>query len=298
MDVRGHVGFAFGTGRCGTHLIHTLLKEDPDVAVSHERGQLNEAFERYCQWYELPVDHEGFLAIKDGEIRDDLSRSPFSFECSAFLCFSARELYERFHAKFIFLVRNPLDVVNSYWSKGWYREPYVQADPDLALGFQVQDLGHHVFSRIAPRGDAFHDWNRLTIIGKNAWFWNVCNGEILRRLAAVPEEQWMLLKLEELNYATYGKMTEFLGIETVLSERRFRKISGSRPGSRPNRITLTDWSESEAEEFEREVEPVATQLGYEFRVDRLKKLEQSRPSGEGEDRTGLSKRVFRFLRSQ
>ena len=107
----------------------------------------------------------------------------------------------------------------------------------------------------------------------------------------------MLLKLEELDYGTYRKMTEFLGIDAVLSEDRFQKISGSRPGSRPPRISLTDWSAREVAEFERGVELIATQLGYECRVDRLRELERSRPRGEQEARIGFSERVFRFLRT-
>ncbi|MGQ9671036.1 MAG: hypothetical protein ACUVWY_12885 [Desulfosoma sp.] len=89
------------------------------VAASHERFPLNEPFHRYCKWYELPVDAEGFLQAKEREIREDLAHKAFSLEASPHLSLSVVELYERFHARFILLVRTPHEVVSSFLKKGF-----------------------------------------------------------------------------------------------------------------------------------------------------------------------------------
>ena len=114
------INFAIGTGRCGTKFLYKVLDLEPNVASVHERNPLNETFHRYCKWYDIPVDHEGFLHTKEQEIQADLDQFDCSFEASAHLSLSVEELYQRFNAKFILLVRSPHEVVNSYLRKGWY----------------------------------------------------------------------------------------------------------------------------------------------------------------------------------
>ena len=89
---RGRVGFAVGTGRCGTKFMAQVVGMESRVASSHERNVLNESFHRYCKWYGLPVDHEGFLRAKESEIKEDLQKNIFSFEASAQLSSSIHEL--------------------------------------------------------------------------------------------------------------------------------------------------------------------------------------------------------------
>ena len=141
MVYRGKVGFVIGTGRCGTVFYAKLGELEPHVAASHERFPLNETFHRYCKWYELPVDSEGFLQAKEREIQDDLSRKAFSLEASPHLSLSVVELHERFQAKFILLVRAPHEVVSSFLKKGFYRQPYAVKDPDLAPSYQQMPKG-------------------------------------------------------------------------------------------------------------------------------------------------------------
>ena len=62
MNFENKVGFAIGTGRCGTLFLYQLMEKEPQVASSHERNPDNETFHRYCKCHDLPVDHEGFLA--------------------------------------------------------------------------------------------------------------------------------------------------------------------------------------------------------------------------------------------
>ena len=103
MMFTNKVGFTIGTGRCGTLFLYHVMEKEPDVASSHERNPENEAFQRYCKWHRLPVDDEGFLAIKEREVRGDLEQRAYSFEASPYLALSVRELHERFGAKFLFV---------------------------------------------------------------------------------------------------------------------------------------------------------------------------------------------------
>ncbi|MCL4263415.1 MAG: hypothetical protein KJ069_09375 [Anaerolineae bacterium] len=268
-DFSGKVAFAIGTGRCGTQFLSKVLHHERGVASTHERNPLNESFHRYCQWYRLPVDHEGFLQTKEREIQKDLQTHQFSFEASAFLSLSVQELFERFDARFISMVRRPDQVVNSFWSKNWYAETAVWQDKIKAPGYQDLAKEHHFFSRLLPRAGEFAQWEGMSRVGKLAWFWNTVNLEILAQLQKLPQEQWRIFKLEELNYQTYQTLRDFLGIKPGLSEGSYKAMTQERPNRRRHILTVADWSDDQIADFESQVKPAAEQLGYEYQVHHL-----------------------------
>ncbi|MBW1802935.1 MAG: hypothetical protein JRJ85_19665 [Deltaproteobacteria bacterium] len=289
-EFTGKVGFAVGTGRCGTMFMAGVLSLEKRVASVHERNVLNETFHRYCKWYDLPVDHEGFLYVKENEIQDDLRNVEFSFEASAQLALSIVELYERFDAKFILMVRSPERVVNSHLTKTWYENPFVQRDKSLALGYQDHPSIHHFLGRIAPRGEHFEHWNRMTRIGKLSWFWNALNERVLQQFSMLPESHWRIEKLEELSFDKYLDIASFFGYESTLTKEAYNALVRKRPNAARNVPTISTWTFREVEEFEKAVEPMAKELGYEFRVHRLPILElqgsKSVDRGEKADHDG------------
>lgn len=271
QDYQGRVGFAIGTGRCGTLFLARALALEPGVSSVHERNPLNEAFHRYSKWYSLPVDDEGFLHAKKLEIDQDLRDHRLSFEASPYLSLSVSELYSRFGAKFILLVRTPERMVNSYLRKGWYELPFVRSNSNLALGYQHTEpnLFHFFLGRIVPSGQEYSRWNRMTRVGKLSWYWSALNSAALRQFEEVPKTHWRIQKLEDLSYAAYCELARFLELKASVAPRSYRRLVNRRPNALHNIPTIADWSSVEAHEFEKEVGPIASMLGYEFRVNRL-----------------------------
>jgi hypothetical protein len=72
-----------------------------------------------------------------------------------------------------------------------------------------------------------------------------------------------------MSYATYLKLAEFLGIDSRVTEKTYRRIADQRPNRLPRVCTITDWSMREIAEFETQVQPAAEQFGYEYRVSKL-----------------------------
>lgn len=268
-DLTEKVGFALGTGRCGTKFMAKVIDLEPDVASVHERNALNETFHRYCKWYSLPVDHEGFLQTKAAEIQQDLQCNLFSFEASAYLSLSILELYDRFKAKFILLVRSPEQVVNSYVRKGWYDKPVQRANPNLVPSYQESRDFHHFLGRIMPNGEKFQQWNQMSRVGKLAWYWNALNAKVLEQFEGIPTTHWRVEKLENLSYSRYGEIADFLGFESQVSQATYEQLAQSRPNAKTKIPTIAAWSPTEIREFETEVAPIASKLGYEYRVKRL-----------------------------
>lgn len=266
-----NIGFALGTGRCGTHFIARVTELEPGMASIHERHPLNDTFHRYCKWYGIPVDHEGFLHIKAEGIQDDLKDHFFSFESSAYLSLSIQELYNRFKAKFILLIRSPEKVVNSYIRKGWYQKPAIRANPNLAPSYQNDEKVHFFLGRIMPSGEKFLEWNQMSRVGKLAWYWNALNAQVLKQFETIPETHWRVEKLEELSYNRYQDVAQFLGYQTQVTEAAYNQLVEARPGKKTSILTIGDWSTTQIAEFEAEVAPIAQRMGYEYRVYCLKK---------------------------
>lgn len=263
------VGFAVGTGRCGTQFLHRVMSLEPSIASVHERNRLNESFHQYCKWYRLPVDHEGFLQTKEIEIKHDLEAKQLSFEASGFLSNSIQELYERFAAKFIFLIRSPEKVVNSYLRKGWHTKTAVRANPMLIPSYQDCEHFHHFLGRIMPSEEKFTQWNQMSRVGKIAWYWNALNAKVLEQFENIPQSHWRIEKIEELSYNRYLDLAQFLGFQSTVSLKTYNNLVESRPNTLTDVPTIATWNASEITEFESEVAPIAERFGYEYRVSHL-----------------------------
>lgn len=263
------IAFAIGTGRCGTKFIYKVFDLEPNVASVHERNPLNETFHRYCKWYDIPVDSEGFLHTKETEIQADLNKFQFSFEASAHLSLSVEELYQRFNAKLILLVRTPHEVVNSYLRKGWYERSVIRGDPNLPPSYQESKHFHHFLGRIVPSGQKFQQWQQMTRVGKLAWFWNALNEKVLEQFKNIPSSNWRIYKLENLSYDKYLEITEFAGINSEVTPKKYAKLAQTRPNSFSDVRSIQSWTDQEIEEFEAEVAPMAAHLGYEHKISKL-----------------------------
>lgn len=271
MSLANRVGFAIGTGRCGTVFLYEAMAKEPGVASAHERNPENEAFQRYCKWHRLAVDDEGFLGTKEREIRADLESCVYSFEASPYLALSVRELHERFGAKFVFLIRRPDRVVSSFVHKGFYSKPYAARNLDLAAGYQDQapERFFTFFARISPRGEFFRAWNEMTPVGKVAWFWKAYNERTLELLDAMPAESYRKVRIEDLDFPKYRELCTFLGVDSKLAQGEFDALSASRPHAFWRKRSIDEWSPREIDEFESQVADLAACFDYRHRVSEL-----------------------------
>jgi hypothetical protein len=285
-DFANKVGFAIGTGRCGTVFLYEVMQQEPDVASSHERNPENEAFHRYCKWHRLPVDSEGFLSAMEKEIRADLAQKAYSFEASPYLSLSVKELHERFGARFVMLVRKPDGVVSSFLYKGFYRRPYAVADVDLAAGYQDQSPERFFtfFARVSPRGEFLRTWNQMTQIGRVAWFWRAFNERTLESLEQLPKDAYRIVRIEDLDHAGYLEMCRFLGVNAKLPEAQFETLRESKPHAFWRKRSIDKWTAQEIEEFEGQVADMARHFGYRYHIAEL--VEEARAEREENIRLG------------
>jgi hypothetical protein len=266
-EFAGRVGFCVGTGRCGTTFLAEVAGREPEVASSHERLRLGATFHMFCKWHGIAIDPEGFLLDREEAIRGDLARRRFSFECSALLSHSLEELFERFRARFLLLVRRPDETVASFAVRGWFVKPCARKAPGLPPSYWEGEEPRHFLGRNIPSGPEFERWTRLTQIGRLSWFWQARNRAILEQFSRLPASHCRVQRLEDLDYERYREVAAFLGWRSRVDAGTFAELAAARLNAGPNPPrTFTDWSPVEVAEFEAEVAPVAEALGYEYRV--------------------------------
>jgi hypothetical protein len=261
-----NVSYAVGTGRCGTHAIQRLLNAEPEIVARHEVNPLNATFHRYCRWYGLPVDDAGFLHTKALEISECRDTHDHYHEASAYLALSIETLAAAFDAKFLFLTRNPIAMVNSYLAKGWYlSEPFL-ANPKLAPSCQPGMEMHHFLGRIIPTGDEYLSWLKLSRVGKLAWYWRRLNQSVLCQLDRLSVDKWIHVAIEQLDYRKYEEITSFLGYATTLSRAEFQEILNLRPEALVSKPTVNNWSACEKQEFSSQLGSLPLRFGYSSKL--------------------------------
>lgn len=265
----GRVGFAVGTGRCGTKFLAELLARDPEIAACHERHPFNDTFHRYCRWYGIPVDEAGFVATKRRAIEQDLATKAYSFEASAFLSLSLETLHRELGAKIVMMVRRPDRVVASYLQKGWYANDPIVGDPSLPPTMQDVAEPHHFLGRTMPVDAEFERWRKLTRVGKVAWYWSTLNQALLDQASSLPPGTATLQKLEDFDYEAYLSLMHFLGAPANISKDRYTDVRRQRPNASHVERGVHEWSDIERLEFETETRAMAEQLGYEWKTREL-----------------------------
>ena len=93
---------------------------------------------------------------------------------------------------------------------------------------------------------------------------------MLEQFKHLPETHFRVQKLEELDYESYCRLTQFLGFESELDEKNYRGISDSKPNAVKATYTIANWNDIEVNQFESEVAEMAGQFDYEYRVERLR----------------------------
>lgn len=255
--------YAIGTGRCGTKFLHTLFSQEPEVSSGHELDPLNDTFFRFCKWYGVDVDSQGFLQQKKIKLLEDASQGKLSFESSAYLSLSVRELHDAFDAKFVLMVRHPVDVVKSYLSKGWYQNPISYSGQGVP-SYQLVDQFHHFLGRPMAVGDEYNDWKKSNRTQKLAWYWRELNQRVLDQFHDLPDEAKMVVKLEDFKYPQYEKVAAFLGLQQTMSEKKFYKISEKRPNRRGKSTPRPPWTEDDRRDVIDTCGTLMSSLGYDL----------------------------------
>jgi len=223
------LALALQTGRSGMKWLCAIFAAHDNAYGAGERNRTAEAYYRYISWNRLPIDTAGILAVCRREILADWGRVNLSLLSSPYFAYNFLYLYEGLCPdRVIWAINDPLFTLTSIYNKGWYCEDYKKSDNRLALGFQPQleKRWSHYFGRLVPHGDFFDEWQKLTRVGKIAWYLNETTKEIQFSVKQIPREKIWVYKLEEAdqNYAYYLRLADDFGLQPLMSKDKFLSL--------------------------------------------------------------------------
>ncbi|MBN1561075.1 sulfotransferase [candidate division KSB1 bacterium] len=177
--------FVLSTGRSGTLLLSKLLSLSPHVAVAHQpRPELIRASKLAFEKVKIApeVFRETFKSAREELLLEVLRHDQIFVETNNRITFFSPIIRDVFpHARFIHLVRHPGDFVRSGIRRGWYSEKH-----------------EHDIGRIVPTSQARNLWAAWTLIEKIGWLWNETNLFIEEVKSAVPPDDFLFVKAEDL----------------------------------------------------------------------------------------------------
>lgn len=247
-DKNKTVFFVLSTGRAGSTTLARILNKVAEVECLHEPK---------IQLIRISTDllHNKISAeqaeVELSNLYVDLatSRKPFYGESDQKLANLVPILAKLLpSAKFIWVVRNPEDTVNSTWSRGWFD------DAELGLNGNRRDtypLYRDHFSDYRPQANLIEimpdqQWNNMTAFERNCWYWTFWNEMIKTNLQKhVKNENFIKIQLENLD-SELSRVQQFLGLgEQNLSNKIFNSAETKYPLK-----NTSDWTEDMKNSFE------------------------------------------------
>ncbi len=195
--------FILGTGRSGTKSITDVLNKNPKCKALHENIlQLI----RIGSLFEYDKDE-----IYLNEIKRIFEHKIYEADQSQTLILSDQRFWNLIpflssyfkNAKFIHVVRNPLDSILSMASRGWYQ-------PN-----EYPEIVNHDWAKYRLDGAkcgfySQEDWQSLSPIEKCAWYYAFVNRSIEKSLLTLSTEQYLRVELNNLD-EDINKLAEFIG---------------------------------------------------------------------------------------
>ncbi|MEO1052790.1 MAG: hypothetical protein AAFX87_19300 [Bacteroidota bacterium] len=246
--------FVSGTGRSGTHFFAKLFEPCPEVSSYHlddVGDSIGDSFEIFRQWHRLPISNDGFLNSRGYLIQESQIDKRRFVESNPLIALSMLDLRNRFGGKFIVTVRNPRNVVESHFNKGWYKK--IPSSNELDFGYQYfHDRPNHYFSRLLPKvSPDREDWLTMSRLGKIAWMWRITYQRIFDQLAKFPKEEYKVVYLDSFDYSAHVELFSYLEIGTMLSEDQFDDLLEKRPGK--SSYSAIPWDENSRKAFNTEI---------------------------------------------
>lgn len=207
-----------GTGRSGTA---TLAK----IFGGHHEFRVNYMLDKYFIKADPYSDQFDTLEKRIAPILDlhqGIDSNTFVDSSNLYIHFIDAIFILNPSVKFILSVRNGKDFVRSAFSRRWHE--------------------NISFGNVPLRDDPyFRRWGTMTPIQKNAWLWTYRNRKALEGLDCLPEEQKLVLRIEDINRDySHGILEKFTGKKIKNSVHAERKYNANPAFTLPPKEEWTD----------------------------------------------------------
>ena len=214
-----------GTGRSGTGSMAKLLGGYHEFRVHY----LLDKYFKHADPHSDPFDTVEKRIMSMLDLHQGIDRETFVDSSNLYIYFIDALYLLNPKIKIILAVRNGKDFVRSAFSRRWHEQ--------------------YAFGTVPPCNDRyFSQWDSLTAIQKNAWIWYYRNHKALEGLKGVPEEQKLVLRIEDIHKKETLDMLEAFTGKGVHDRDFAEKRHNANPAfSLPPK---EEWTESQQKEFD------------------------------------------------
>lgn len=246
-EMGGNLFFIVSTGRAGSKSIAAILSQHPEITCRHEpNGQLIRLSTEYI--HKVKSYEQVKEEIKKMYIDMNTMINKYygeSDQKSSNLIEILAELFP--NAKFIWLIRNGIDSVNSMFSRGWFdnldlglKYPMQMPDSDLLRREEFS-----IYSEYRIQADKIgvmssEDWKEMTAFERNCWYLSFWNSMIEEKLNKLSADRWINVKLEDIAKAS-DRIISFLGC----SKYHFKTVKVNKARSFYRLTKKDDWTEEQ-----------------------------------------------------
>lgn len=257
LEMGKNLFFILSTGRSGSTSIALILSEHPDITCEHEpNGQL------------IRLSTEYMHKVKSREVvKEELKRmyidagrlvNQYYGESDQKLSNLIDILAELFpEAKFIWLIRKASSVVNSTFSRGWFSDNDLSFIKNEHYSDELEkDKFFNFYTYYRLQGDKTGEflseqWESMSSFERNCWYWAYWNRLIEKQLTQLPDNKWLMVKLEELDTA-FEKIINFLGCRKF----EFKTMKANEALPSYKLIKKSSWKKEENNAYEKWCNPL------------------------------------------
>jgi hypothetical protein len=195
--------FILSTGRCGTALLTKIFEQHANIKSYHTPTPELVYYSKFAYENHKELSNEIKLIIDAARyehIRNSFLLNKTFVETNNRITFFAYQLKELFpKAKFIHLIRNPINFITSGMARNWY------------TGNNPHDEGHII------KNNDFKVWDNYSQSEKIAWLWNETNQFIEDFKSQIEPERINTIFAEDLfkNSQTVIEIFKFLNLSPI-----------------------------------------------------------------------------------
>ncbi len=226
-----------GTGRSGTETMAKLLGGRHEFRVNY----ILEKYFLHADPRSDPFDTVEKRIMVMLDLHQGIDRETFIDSSNLYIYFIDALYLLNPKIKIILTARNGKDFVRSAFSRRWHEQ--------------------NAFGTVPLRNDRyFEEWDSMTPIQKNAWIWDYRNRKALAGLRGMPEEQKLILRIEDIHKKKTLDMLESFTGKRIPD----RELAEIRYNANPA-FTLQpkeEWTESQQKEFNAVAGGMMSFFGY------------------------------------
>ena len=214
--------FITGSGQCGETFVLNLFSKNNKILAKDESRPFLHSYYKFLKFNKLNVDDAPLLNQIGKSIKKTNSKGKIYLVSSSFLALLTSDIIKKFKSKFLILLRNPIDVAYSLKKKGWYELKYIKGSKNKIIGYQGLATNvhnkHHNFCRLSPRDNYFYEWNKLDQLTKIKWYWDTIYKNIFLDLKKMPNRDYKIVKIEDIDYEKYKDIAKWIGVKPTLNK--------------------------------------------------------------------------------